>query len=179
MAHPRGRRARILHVAGAVRRPDPTKARAVKARLPHCGAKCRDGRRCRNPGVGAGGRCPKHGGLTPSGAQWHVERLPRDDRRYARKLETLAKRRAKRAAEIAAFSPERKARYDAWCKTHKPGSAAARARARQDREAAKLLAEPSPQPVNPEIVRLQAVLDELRQRNAQLEAELATEGVFD
>jgi hypothetical protein len=168
---PRGRRARILHVVGAVRRPDPTKARAVKAKLPHCGAKCRDGSRCRNPGVGAGGRCPKHGGLTPSGDRWHVVRLPRDDRRYARKLETLAKRRAKRAAEIAAFSPPQRERYDKWLKTHKAGSRASRERARQDREAAKLFAKPRPPaPPNPELERLEAELAAIRITTGRLEA---------
>jgi hypothetical protein len=165
------------------RRPDPTKARAVKARLPRCGAKCRNGQPCRNPGTGAGGRCPKHGGLTPSGDQWHVARLPRDDGpRYDRKIATLAKRRAKRAAEIAAMSPGRRARYDEWCRTHKPGRRSDRERARRDREAREILSRPRPTQANPELAALEAELAEVRASCAKLEALLAgqdpEEGVF-
>jgi hypothetical protein len=94
-----------------------------------------------------------------------------DGRRYARKLETLAKRRAKRAAEIAAMSPEQRARYDAWCRTHKPGSGAGRERVRQDRAANELLSRPRPPaPPNPELAALEAELAEVCALNKRLEA---------
>lgn len=44
-------------------KPSLTKARAVLAGLPRCGAKSRQtGAPCRLPGLGAGGRCRFHGG---------------------------------------------------------------------------------------------------------------------
>ena len=147
-------------------------ANLARAKLPHCGAKARRGGVCRNPGTGAGGRCPKHGGLTPRGDQWHVARLPRDDGpRHDRKVAALAKRRAERAAEIAAMSPEHRARYDEWCRTHKPGRSAVRERARRDREANELLSRPRPPaPANPELEALEAELAEVCALNKRLEA---------
>jgi hypothetical protein len=61
-----------------------------------------------------------------------------------RKLADLERRAAKRAARIAAMTPEELERYKAWKRTHRPGPAKARAAARERRrqahEARKLLA---------------------------------------
>ena len=44
---------------------DMTKARAVLASLPRCAAKSRQsGVQCKNPGLGAGGKCRFHGGAS-------------------------------------------------------------------------------------------------------------------
>jgi len=158
------------------RASDLQRANAVKARLPRCGAKCRDGSRCNNPGTGAGGKCPKHGGLTPSGDNWHCVRWPKNEARYQRKVAALARRRAKRAAEIAAMNPERRAKYEAWhTATRKPGSKSARVRAKQNREAREILerAKTARTAPDPEIEALKAELDAVRARRAALEAELA------
>lgn len=153
---------------------DLQRANAVKARLPHCGAKCRDGTRCRNPGAGAGGKCPKHGGLTPSGDRWHVPVLPPDGPRLERKLATLAKRRKKREAEIRAMTPERRERYEAWHRVRKPGSASRREQARQDRDAKALFGAPRrDSAADPVAAALQADLAAVRAEKARLEALLA------
>jgi hypothetical protein len=175
------RYARILLVVATVRRSQRRRtgvtamhqANAVKATLPRCGAKCHRGGVCQNPGTGAGGRCPKHGGLTPSGDQWHVARLPPDGARLVRKLESLAERRKKRAAEIAAMSPKQRERYDTWCKTHRPGRSAGREARRRDREAREILERPRIAPVTPEIAALEAALADARARREALEALLA------
>lgn len=157
------------------RRPDLRAANAVKAVLPRCGAKCRDGNRCRNPGVGAGGRCHRHGGHTPSGSRWHVVSLPPDGPRRERKIAALARRRKKRAAEIAAMSSEERARYDAWCRTHKPGRRADRARAKRDHEALQFLQRPKVEYVDPDVAALEAKLAELNAERARLEALVGTQ----
>jgi hypothetical protein len=65
------------------------------------------------------------------------------DKMY-RKLADLERRAAKRAARIAAMTPEERQRYERWQRTYRPGPAKARAaareRRRQAREARKLLA---------------------------------------
>jgi len=97
--------------------------------------------------------------------------LPPNGPRLARKLESLAGRHKKRAAEIAAMSPERRARYDEWRKTHKPGRRAERESRRRDREAAELLSRrTTPTPLDPEIVALEAQLAEVRAHRARLKA---------
>lgn len=163
---PRGRRQSVTSkIVGLAR------ANAVKAALPKCGARNKRGGVCQNTGTGAGGRCPMHGGKTPSGKNWHVAVLPANGPRLERKLAALAKRREKRAAEIAAMSPERRAQYDQWCRTHKPGRPADRETARRDREAWQWLVQPAP-PVAPD-PKTEALLDlraELRDQAARLEA---------
>jgi hypothetical protein len=101
--------------------------------------------------------------------------------KYAKKVAEIRRRRQQQRARVAKMTPEELSRYRAWHAARKPGSAAARARKRQDREAAKLFAKPSPQPVNPEITRLEAELAAIRTINERLKAEIAEmadEGVF-
>ena len=163
---PRGRRWSITSKLVGLR-----KANAVKAAMPRCGAKNKRGGVCRNPGTGAGGKCPRHGGLTPSGRLWHVPVLPAGGPRLERKLAALAKRRKKRAAEVAAMTPERRARYDAWHATHAPGSPAKREMARRERETWQWLAQPpAPTEPNPRLAMLKAVQAELKKERERLEA---------
>lgn len=156
------------------------RANAAKAALPKCGAKTRQGEVCQNPGTGAGGRCPMHGGKTPSGKNWHVAVLPAAGPRLERKLAALAKRRRERAAEIAAMDPARRAKYDAWCATHKAGGPAGRERARRDREMAQFFQKPPPErPIDPRLEALAARLQEIRLRRAVLEAQIRDQQIED
>lgn len=89
------------------------------------------------------GRCASHGGKVPRGDQWHKPQFSSSPGKMFRKLADLERRAAKRAARIAAMTPEELERYKAWKRTHRPGSAEARAAARehrrQNREARGLL----------------------------------------
>lgn len=117
-----------------------------------CGARKRsDGSPCRNPAL-ANGRCRFHGGRTPKGAGWHKPRFPeKAAEKFLKKELELERRKRKREVRLRSMTPEQRAAHEEWKKTHRPGSAAARARARQDREAgaliSKLLAPSSEPPV--------------------------------
>lgn len=155
---------------------------ALRRHMPRCGARKKGGGVCRNLPVPDRKRCRLHSGLPNQlGDSWHVVQYPdpiTQPERYAKKVAEIRRRRQQQRERVAKMTSEELSRYRAWHAARKPGSAAARARKRQDREAAKLFEKPSPQLVNPEIARLEAVLDELRRRCAQLEAETADEGVF-
>lgn len=147
---------------------------------PRCGAaRKRDGEPCRNPAM-KNGRCGLHGGKTPRGRQWHVVQFPdcstpAGEAKFNRKLRYQRRYAAKRAAKLAAMTPEQRARHDAWHRTHRPGAGAARSaereRARQNAEARALLTVGAPQPVSgPELARVRTALAAATAKLARLEA---------
>ncbi|MER9166214.1 hypothetical protein NKI12_02345 [Mesorhizobium australicum] len=86
-----------------------------------------------------------------------------------KKLKTMDRAAAKRAKRIAAMSPEERQRYDAWQRTHQPGSAAARKRQRAERKSvAEIRDLVSRPPVTPsaEVAELD---DLIARRKAELE----------
>lgn len=109
-----------------------------------CGAKARStGEPCRQIPAKGRKRCKFHGGATPKGdgpVGWHTPAfpagLPVDSPRSARMKAT--KRRQQRA-RVAEMTPEERARHEEWHRTHKPGSASARAMVRKNREARRWL----------------------------------------
>ncbi len=158
---------------------------ALRRHMPRCGARKKGGGVCRNLPVPDRKRCRLHSGLPNQlGDCWHVVQLPdpiTQPEKYAKKVAEIRRRRQQQRARVAKMTPEELSRYRAWHAARKPGSAAARARKRQDREAAKLFAKPSPRPINPEITRLEAELAAIRTTNERLKAEIAEmadEGVF-
>ncbi len=161
---------------------------------PKCGAKRRrDGQPCTNPAM-KNGRCAIHGGKTPSGRQWHVVQYadcstPAGEVKFSRKLRQQKRYAAKRAARLAAMTPEELARHKAWHRTHRPGLFAAvrsadREQVRQNAEARALFNQaPSSRPLNPEAERVDAALAAARAELARLEAKAGrssneNEGIF-
>jgi len=146
------------------------KIRPARAR---CGARRKyDGQPCQQIGM-ANGRCAYHGGLTPRGDNWHKPRWPNPDapdaeQKLARKLRDLERAAKKRAARVAAMSPEERRRYDAWQRACKPGPAAVRAAARQARKQAAAFAKSlsEKRPANPEAEAIQREIDKLERRAA-------------
>jgi hypothetical protein len=173
--------------------------RSAKANLatfhkaPRCGAvRKRDGAPCCNPAM-KNGRCGIHGGKTPSGRQWHVVQYPdcstpAGEAKFNRKLRDRARILRKRAARLAAMTPEQRARHDAWHRSHAPGGggprSAERVQRRQSAEIRLLLArEASPSTIDPELVRLEAKIAALKTERAQLQgsgqvATVAKGGIF-
>lgn len=160
---------------------------------PRCGAaRKRDGEPCCNPAM-RNGRCGLHGGKTPRGRQWHVVQLPdcstpAGEAKFNRKLRDQRRCAAKRAARLAAMTPDQKAKHDAWHRSHRPGAGAARsarrARAGQNAQARLLLAvEPRRRSTDPEATRIATALAVAKARLAVLEARNAKpsnedEGIF-
>lgn len=148
-------------------------AAAARAAAPKCGATRKSDRQpCENPGL-ENGRCRLHGGATPRGADWHKVQMPGRGAPIAkleRKLRKIALRRAEQAARVAAMTPEERARYEAWQRTHKPGTPAEREQRRRDRELAAAFNTPPAAPApDPEQDKLAADIAELKQRKAALE----------
>lgn len=146
---------------------------------PRCGAaRKRDGAPCRNRAM-KNGRCGIHGGKTPSGRQWHVVQYPdcstpAGEAKFNRKLRDRERIARKRAARLAAMTPEQRERHDAWHRSHAPGGGGPRSAAREERrqsaEIRLLLArEASPSTVDPELVRLEAKIAALKSERAQLQ----------
>lgn len=142
---------------------------------PKCGAaRKRDGEPCQNLAM-ANGRCPRHGGKTGKGDNWHNPvwpdgKAPGAIAKLNRKLNDRQRAGAKRAKRVTAMSPDERDAHEQWQKTHRPGSAAARARTRRDRQEAKAVREmiesfPRPAP-NPESVELDRLIAD---RKAELE----------
>ncbi|MBZ9742363.1 hypothetical protein [Mesorhizobium sp. CO1-1-4] len=146
---------------------------------PKCGAaRKRDGEPCQNLAM-ANGRCPRHGGKTGKGNNWHRPVWPHRDAPDAmakldRKLKALDRAAAKRAKRVAAMSPEQRQRYDAWQKTHQPGPAAARQRKRADRKSAAeirdLVSQPRPAP-SAEVLELERLIADRKADLARVTAE--------
>ena len=114
---------------------------ATRHLKPRCGARRKlDGGPCQHLAM-ANGRCHRHGGRSPSGAEWHRPvwpdgKAPNAMKKMNRKLATLQKAAAKRQKRIARMTPEELAAYRKWQRTHTPGSAKARQRIREDRKQA-------------------------------------------
>jgi hypothetical protein len=128
-------------IALAARRAGAEAAADARRKKRPCGAKAKSsGEPCRNPGM-ENGRCRLHGGLTPKGKNWHRVQWPASDappEKLEKKLRELKRRQLRREARVAAMTPEERARYEAWHRTHRAGSPTDRARLRHDREARRL-----------------------------------------
>lgn len=156
------------------------KLNAVRWAGPRCGAnRKRDGEPCENPPL-ANGRCRLHGGASPKGRRWHMPRwpdaaAPDATEKAERKIRDREKASRKRAARLAAMTPEERAAHEAWHRTHKPGDpgqrAAERERRRQGREARALLeGGREPKPVSAERAAVAAEIAELKRRLAEVQA---------
>ncbi|MFD1982583.1 HGGxSTG domain-containing protein [Mesorhizobium newzealandense] len=138
----------------AVGRASIMRWNSIRHLQPRCGAaRKRDGEPCQNLAMG-NGRCRCHGGRTPKGDGYHLPvwpdgKAPGAMTKLNKKLNALDRAAAKRAKRIAAFTPEQRQRYDAWRRTHKPGPAAVRDRAKAERQQAasvrKMLSESRPE----------------------------------
>lgn len=135
---------------------------------PKCGAKAKShAGTCRQIAM-ANGRCYLHGGRVPSGDGYHKpvwpnRNAPNVEAKLNRKLNDLQRAAAKRAKRVAAMTPDERAAHEQWQKMHKPGPAAARTRARRERQEAKqvreILSARRPAPVtNPEIAELERLI---------------------
>jgi hypothetical protein len=166
---------------------------AERDRLPRCEAvRKSDGGLCQQWQM-ANGRCYMHGGRTPRGDQWHVVQhrdcsTPKGEAKFNRKLRDQKRYAEKRAARLAAMTPEQLARHDAWHRSRAPGAAATRSadrlRRRQNAEARVLVSgEPRQRVSDPEAARVEAALAAAKAKLARLEARSAKpadedEGIF-
>lgn len=113
-------------------------AAKATALAPKCGARTRGaGTPCQLPVVEGRSRCRRHGGATPRGSDWHrVQWRPgMSTAQLESKLRSLERRREKRAARIAAMTPEERQRFEARSRAVRPKTAAQRAAAAQNRSA--------------------------------------------
>lgn len=142
-----------------------------RALLPKCGATARTTREpCQQPAM-ENGRCRYHGGLTPSGSGWHRpvwpdRNSPVANEKLGRKLDRLQRAARKRETLLREMSPEERAAHEAWQRTHKPGSPAARGMLRMElRDAASFQDrsdKPEP-PRSPELLALDRDIALLRE----------------
>lgn len=166
---------------------------AKRGSLPKCGARRkRDGEPCQQL-AGENGRCYFHGGRTGKGAKYHMHILPSGDApdfeaKLYRKLRQIERDKKAQAKRRAKMSLEQLEAHQKWHEAHKPGSAAARARDRQDlqyvREIQARLDKLDDHPITPELAELQrqaAALEEARDHFRQLaeEQQKPTSEVFD
>ncbi|WP_280820558.1 HGGxSTG domain-containing protein [Pseudaminobacter soli (ex Li et al. 2025)] len=163
---------------------------AARRLKPKCGARTKqDGQPCQNLAL-ENGRCKFHGGKVPKGKNWHVVQLPDGTApdavvRADRKLWDKQRIAKKRAARVAALSPEKRQEYEKWQSERIPGPAAERARRRWERaENAAFrdrFSQLSPTTLDPEAAALaverQRLQDELAKVDAQL-CENQNIGVF-
>ena len=138
-----------------------------------------DGGRCRQWPM-PNGRCYWHGGRTGRGDSWHLPRYadcstPAGEAKFNRKLRDRKRYAEKRAARLAAMTPEQRARHDAWHRAHAVGAAALRRanheRARQS-AVTRLLIAPAPRQglSDPESIRINRALAVAKAKLARLEA---------
>ncbi|MEZ0218658.1 MAG: hypothetical protein ACAH22_00030 [Tardiphaga sp.] len=154
--------------------------------LRRSGPKCtaiakRSGQQCRQSPM-ANGKCYLHGGRTPKGDGWHRPlwpdgAAPNATERLNRKLEDLQQAAKKRARRLRAMTPDERADYAAWLRSHKPGSAKAREAARiyrkQDANGAATLREVRERPISDEERATAARIAEIKAEIAAIEARLA------
>ena len=157
-----------------------------RPKQPKCTAMAKSsGEKCRQLAM-PNGKCRYHGGATGSGSAWHVPQWP--DRssvdaeaKLHGKLKALDKAAKGRATRLAKMTPEERKQHELWQRTHKPGPATARQRAKRERREnaafAASLAQSPPPPTN-EAKRL---LDEIESLEALLEqrASKREETIFD
>jgi hypothetical protein len=123
------------------------------------------------------GRCYLHGGRSPKGDAWGLPVWPNSsapdaEKKLQRKLADRQRAAKKRTARLAAMSLDERRRHEAWHAARKPGSAAARERARLERKQAAevraLASAPRPAPtgesaeLDRQIAALRAELDARR-----------------
>jgi hypothetical protein len=153
---------------------------AKRGQMPRCDAVRKSGGgRCQQWPM-QNWRCYWHGGRTGRGEFWHTVQhtdcsTPAGEAKFNRKLRDQKKYAAKRAARLAAMTPEQRAAHDAWHRAHAPGAAAARsadrARTRQNAETRLMLAqEPRHGVSGPELIRIGTALAAAKARLAVLEA---------
>jgi hypothetical protein len=161
--------------------------------MPRCDAVSKSsGGRCRQWPM-QNGRCHWHGGRTGRGDLWHLPQYAdcstaAGEAKFNRKLRDLKRYADKRAARLAAMTPEQRARHDAWHRAHAPGAAAPRRanreRTRQSSEARGLIAQqPRQLASDPEATRIERALAAASVELARLEARSAKpteedEGIF-
>ncbi|OBQ77406.1 HGGxSTG domain-containing protein [Mesorhizobium sp. WSM3873] len=152
----------------AVGRAAIMKWNRIRHLQPKCGAtRKRDGEPCQNLAM-ENGRCRFHGGKTGKGANWHKPVWPHRDAPDAetklnKKLATLQRAASKRAKRVAAMTPEERAAYETWKRSHKPGPAATRARARRERQEVQqvreiLSARPPAKAANADVAELDTLI---------------------
>lgn len=141
---------------------------ATRHLRPTCNAVRRTtGEPCRNLPL-ENGRCRFHGGAVPRGRNWHKVQLANASGSVAKldkKLEEVRLRELRRAACVAAMTPEQRERYDQWHVARKPGGKAARAATKQARRnSAELIVSMRhvPRAATPELIALDRMLDEAR-----------------
>ena len=111
----------------------------MRRAAPRCGAKAKStGEPCRALAL-ANGRCNAHGGKTPKGDKWH--RVQIDRAKTPTAVTKIDRKLSKREAEakvcqrrIERMTPKQRERYEAWQRSHQPGSTGKRAAARIERE---------------------------------------------
>lgn len=142
-----------------------------RSNLPKCNAaRKRDGEPCQQIAM-ANGKCFIHGGRTPRGSEWHRTQWPDGkspdaEKKLQRKFAERERYAKKRAARLAAMSPEERQRHDAWHAVRKPGGAAARERARAERkqnaELREMMARREGRRQTGEVAALESQIAELR-----------------
>lgn len=120
-------------------RVQAAKLKATRHLLPKCTATAKStGEQCRDLAM-PNGKCFRHGGATPKGADWHKKQWPNGKRPDAvakaeEKLRAHEKKAKGRERRLALMTPDERAAHEAWHRSHRPTSPADRARARADRE---------------------------------------------
>lgn len=113
-------------------------ARQKRLRSPKCGAKTRvTGEPCQQAVSEPGKRCRYHGGATPKGDQWHRRQAPKRGAAISRlenKMKAWEVRDRQAEERRAEMTPEERAAHEERRKPKRPGSAAERVRAKNDRE---------------------------------------------
>ncbi|TBB25205.1 hypothetical protein ELH51_27375 [Rhizobium ruizarguesonis] len=160
---------------------------AIRHTLPRCTAVAKvSGERCGNL-ARPNGKCWCHGGRTPSGDGWHRPVWPNDgpggERKLNRKLAAIQRNAKHRERKLAKATAEEREKYEAWGKTHQPGSKVERVRKRKERQDAAAfktsIETPPKRTSNPELEELETSLAAARRRAAALEIELAgNKGIF-
>lgn len=179
------------------RRGDPSIARSANARVQanklkatrHLLAKCTamaksTGEQCRDLAM-PNGKCFRHGGATPKGADWHKKQWPNGKRPDAiakaeAKIRAHAKKAKRRERLLAQMTPDERAAHEAWHRSHRPTSPADRARARADRAAAveireMLAREPAARPA-PKASDLEKARDFLHRQSEAIARRQAAQG---
>jgi hypothetical protein len=154
--------------------------RDIRRSRPKCSARRKtDGEQCQQLAM-ENGKCCYHGGRTPKKDDWHKPRWPNGkasnaEAKLVRKLKDLGKAAKKRAARLAAMTPEERARYDRWHAARQPGAPGPRARRRHERKQAEAarrsingLREPA---VSAEVEALGVRIAELKQELARRRGE--------
>ena len=143
---------------------------------PKCGARRKgDHLPCQNLAL-ENGRCRLHGGLTPKGENWHRPRWPGAGASVAKtdkKLRELERRRKRREEQLAAMSPEERARSEARGRALRPRTKAQRLAAAQAAETKRVLERQrrhaEAEAPSPAVRALEAEIAALRSRLAALD----------